>query len=437
MFLDATFDDEDRKKCNVDHFLAALRKSLDWELPLHVALAPLGHTDFGWYTVFPHCPRCKANAPVGRWKTEYPSEPHICQVCGNTFIPNENHSATKDDYDFESQSLKRQLGEASYDQFVKRFLEHEGCSSQQIAEIVDNEENGPILRQVAAMRRKRRSTLQTFRVPGPSIPATDGLPRCLDIELTGDARLELVLVPAGEFLMGSPASEDGHGQNEEPQHVVTIRSPFYLGRFPITEGQWKAITGKARSRINNDLDLPVDRVGWLDCQEFCNQLCKRLKKPFRLPSEAEWEYACRAGTTTAFAFGEKLLLGQATFTPMEEMMSGTRQDRTTTPVGSFPPNAWGLYDMHGNVNEWCEDVWHDNYAGSPVDGSAWLYGEDKQAFRVVRGGWCSAAETVCRSAARQMRRADFESEGEDDMDGDPLFHFLFTPYGFRVVCEIG
>ena len=139
---------------------------------------------------------------------------------------------------------------------------------------------------------------------------------CLDIALTGDTRLELVLVPAGEFLMGSPASEHGHGQNEEPQQVVRIRSPFYLGRFSITQGQWKAVTGKTRSQHRGDLDLPVNR-GWLDCQEFCNQLCTRLKKPFRLPSEAEWNTPAVRGRRRLLPSVKSCWRVNSNFTPLE------------------------------------------------------------------------------------------------------------------------
>jgi formylglycine-generating enzyme required for sulfatase activity len=225
------------------------------------------------------------------------------------------------------------------------------------------------------------------------------------------------------------------------------------------------VLGKNPSRHKGDPNLPVDQVSWFDCQEFCEVLSALKRRVFRLPSEAEWEYACRAGTTTVFAFGDTLSPTQANFTPyairfgpppadedafVREMelaadAAETQRERQArpTPVGSFPPNAWGIYDMHGNVDEWCEDVWHSNYAGAPTDGSAWLAGEDKEAFRVMRGGWCSATEFVCTSSARRQMRADAGSHEEGDSDDkdeggllSSIFEMMYTPYGFRVVCEV-
>jgi formylglycine-generating enzyme required for sulfatase activity len=261
--------------------------------------------------------------------------------------------------------------------------------------------------------------------------------------LSDDIDLQTVLVPAGEFLMGSTDTER---EDELPQHLVRFERPFYIGRYPITQAQWRAVMGKNPSRYKGER-LPVDHVSWFDCQEFCDALCKRQKRVFRLPTEAEWEYACRAGTTTRFAFGDTLTTDQANFVPLSAYMSTTfpEPEQRTTPVDRFPPNAWGIYDMHGNVNEWCEDVWHPSYKGAPCDGSAWLNGEDTTAFRVVRGGWCSATENVCRSTARQQLRADAgtangedENENEDADDGvaASFLRSLFTPYGFRVICEL-
>src|SRR5262249_10301445 len=207
-----------------------------------------------------------------------------------------------------------------------------------------------------------------------------------------------------------------------------------------------------------DPDLPVDQVSWLDCQDFCEALSKLYGRVFRLPSEAEWEFACRAGTTTLFAFGDTLSPDQANFTPFANSFGTPPADEQTyvretelaieaaetkgerkarpTPVGSFPPNAWGIYDMHGNVSEWCEDVWRPNYAGAPDDGSAWLDGEDKEAFRVTRGGWCSATEFVCTSSSRRQLRADAGSLEELQSEGNDgggllnsLFEMMYSPIG--------
>lgn len=459
--LNAVCDVDDPEDKDVRHFLNALKAAIDWELPVHVSLSPLGHTDLGWYTIFPHCPRCKANAPVGRWKESYPTTPHTCRACDHTFVPNEHHSSERDDVDWDAQSLEKQLGETGYEQFIKDFLIHRGCSLEQATEILDNKNNGPLLRRIAEVRRTRNATLRRVR-RGKALGAVEKPPSSLSIALTDDVDLELVLVPAGEFLMGSPPSAED--ASESPQHLVQINRPFYIGRFPVTQAQLLAVMGKNTSKHRGDPNLPADQVSWFDCQAFCEELCQRQRQAFRLPCEAEWEYACRAGTASKFAFGETLSPEQANFTPymdmlrfdpaseeelvtdVERLVEASEQRSTSkalpTPVGSFPPNAWGIYDMHGNVEEWCEDVWHPDYEGAPSDGSAWLEGEEKEPFRVVRGGWCSATESVCASSSRRQLRADagtHDEEVEDESD-DPfmksLLDLMYTPCGFRVVCEV-
>jgi formylglycine-generating enzyme required for sulfatase activity len=461
--LDAACDHDDPRDFDVRHFLNALEISVRWELPVHVALAPLGHTDFGMYTVFPHCPRCKANAPVGRWQESYSKEPHDCRVCGHTFIPDEHHRSEPDGIDWEADSLQKQLGEAGYEPFVRTFLLHRGCSPEQVEEVIDNKNNGPLLRRIKAVRQLRIATLERLR--RNTVPQPGGThPPTLCIALADDVDMDFVLVPAGEFLMGSPSAEEN--PTETPQHLVRIARPFYLGRFPVTQAQWSAVMGKNPSRHQGGPRLPVDQVSWFDCQDFCERLCQRHARVFRLPSEAEWEYACRAGTTTRYAFGDTLLPTQANFTPyadqfgpaptgeeafIREMELAAQAEEARdehsakpTPVGSYPPNAWGICDMHGNVDEWCEDVWHSSYEDAPADGRAWLDGEDTEPFRVVRGGWASATEFVCTSSARRQLRADAGSRddalGDEEEEGGfmaSLFAMMYTPYGFRVVCELG
>ena len=458
--LEAASDEDDLGNGKVVAFFNALKAAINWELPMHVSLTPLGHTDLGWYTVFPHCPRCKANAPVGRWQESYPTDSHECAVCGQTFIPNDHQSAVKDDYDFEASSLEKQLGEHGHEEFTKKFLLHQGRSEQQVEEIIDNYKDGPLLRKIAEIRKKRDRTLRLLRSSQEAKKVNEELPRNLSLALTDDIELELVLIPSGEFMMGSPQSADQ--PSESPQHLVRIERPFYIGRFPVTQAQCQAVLGKNPSRIKDDPDLPVDQASWFDCQEFCDLVCARLKRVIRLPSEAEWEYACRAGTTTKYAFGDTLSPTQANFTayavrfgtpPADEdafvgememaaESAETKGERHSkpTPVGSYPPNAWGIYDMHGNVDEWCEDVWHPNYDGAPVDGSAWLDGEDKEPFRVVRGGWCSATEFVCTSSSRRQLRADAGLKEDEDEEPsefmEMLLEMMYMPHGFRVVCEV-
>ena len=171
--------------------------------------------------------------------------------------------------------------------------------------------------------------------------------------LGNDIFLDMVCIPSGRFLMGSEK-----WSNEKPQHLVSI-SEFCVGKYAVTQEQYISIMGKNPSCFQG-AKLPVEQVSWDDAQEFCQKLSQHTERNYRLPSEAEWEYACRAGTSTSFYFGE----------PMVPSLMNW-DSKKTTPVGKFPPNRFGLYDMHGNVWEWCLDIWHDNYQGAPVDGSDW------------------------------------------------------------------
>jgi formylglycine-generating enzyme required for sulfatase activity/tRNA A-37 threonylcarbamoyl transferase component Bud32 len=202
--------------------------------------------------------------------------------------------------------------------------------------------------------------------------------------------LVLKHVPGGEFLMGSPDNEEGRDNFEGPQHRVTVQD-FYIGKTEVTQAQWKAVMGTANpSRVKGD-DLPVDSISWSDAMVFCAKLSQMTGKIYRLPSEAEWEYACRAGTTGAYAGNLDAMA----------WYSGNAGGKTH-PVGQKQPNRFGLYDMQGNVWEWCEDVWHDNYLGAPSDGSAWLAGGDS-SLRVLRGGAWNLISQYIRSANRTRR----------------------------------
>ena len=450
-------DPEDPRDRDFVHFLNAMQQAAKWELPVHVSLAPLGHTDFGWYTVFPHCPRCKANAPVGRWKDKYPEEQVECKVCAHLFKPDENRSQERMDCDWDATSLEKLLGDADYESFTKRFLQHRGCTPELAEEVVDNYNNGPLLREIAKIRRKRKATLRQIRSAKKDNKKAD-LATMVSFEVGGNHEMEFVLIPAGEFRMGSPESEEGPFQS--PQHLVWFEKPFYISRFLVTQSQWLALMQDDRF-CNEDPDLPVDQVSWIEAQQFCQKFCRLHNQVFRLPSEAEWEYACRAGTTTKFAFGDSLSLDQANFTPLTKVFGSPPESeedfaremekladadlesdrrKKPTPVGTYPPNKWGVYDMHGNVSEWCEDVWHDSYENAPTDGSARLDGEKHQPFRVARGGWCSATEMVCASASRRQLRANAGEYKERDTDDDDssmssLFGMLYMPYGFRIVYE--
>jgi formylglycine-generating enzyme required for sulfatase activity len=201
---------------------------------------------------------------------------------------------------------------------------------------------------------------------------------------------EMVVVPAGNFMMGS----DEH-DSERPPHLVTIAKPFAVGRFPITFAEWNAAGLSSLSYKGEHGRQPVFNVSWEDAKAYTAWLSQRSGKTYRLLTEAEWEYCCRAGTMTKYAFGDSISQSQAQFGAT-----------ATIEVGKFTPNAWGLHEMHGNVWEWCEDVWHDTYNSAPTDGSPWLYdGDDSR--RVLRGGsWGSDADGL-RSACRYRERANF------------------------------
>ncbi|MEQ9232558.1 SAV_2336 N-terminal domain-related protein [Coleofasciculus sp. E2-BRE-01] len=275
--------------------------------------------------------------------------------------------------------------------------------------------------------------------------------------------IDMVVIPGGTFIMGSP-EEEGRGA-EHPQHEVTVPS-FFMSKTPITQAQWRIIASRTDLKINRDLDpaparfkdnpnpktlpnyrssetvptrwdRPVEQVSWYDAVEFCARLSLLTGREYRLPSEAEWEYACRAilpdsssisesnqnPTYPPFHFGEtltdQLANYNANYTYADEPKGQYRKQ--TTPVGSFSPNAFGLYDMHGNVWEWCLDDWHDNYEGAPSDGEVWLIDNNDNYSRILRGGCWNSIPVKCRAAYRDR--------------GYPTNHYYGN--GFRVVCVSG
>ncbi|HAC65819.1 MAG TPA: hypothetical protein DCF68_20385 [Cyanothece sp. UBA12306] len=340
----------------------------------------------------------------------------------------------------------------------------------------------------------------TFETPtvnrsGEIIKTTTHTASYFTEKLANDVDLEMVAIPGGTFTMGSPESEKDSYDDERPQHNVTV-SPFFMGKYPITQGQWKEIAQRTDLKINIDLDedpsnfkkpyqdqdreidrwqRPVEQVNWYEAVEFCQRLSKLTRRDYRLPSEAQWEYACRSQKSEVrsqkseltiaqwnekynqpFYFGETITADlvnyRASSTYADEPNGEYRSQ--TTPVGQFPPNAFGLYDMHGNVWEWCQDDWHDNYDGAPTDGSAWIDGnedenspqenslesrendenlnqendlkssenDENQPNTVLRGGSWLNDPVNCRSAYR------FYFYPREDRIGNS---------GFRVVCVFG
>jgi len=243
----------------------------------------------------------------------------------------------------------------------------------------------------------------------------------------GGVTLEMIAIAGGTFTMGSPNHELERSSAESPQHSVTVQ-PFCMGKFAVTQAQWRAVA--ALSKVNVDLDpdpsyfkgadRPAEKVSWNEAVEFCDRLSQKTGKKYRLPSEAEWEYACRAGTTTPFNCGETIVTDLANYDGSYVYGSGTKGvcRRETKTIGSFPPNAFGLYEMHGNVWEWCADHWHETYEGAPKDGTAWVTGGDSDP-RSLRGGSWSHDARNCRSAYRDPYLPDERS----------------ALIGFRVVCR--
>jgi len=212
-------------------------------------------------------------------------------------------------------------------------------------------------------------------------------------DLTNSVGMEFVLIPAGEFDMGSPDGEEGRFDEEGPVHRVKISKPFYFGKYVVTQKQWKEVRGKNPSQFGGCDDCPVENVSWDDLQGFIKRLNKKEDTDkYRLPTEAEWEYAARAGTSTRYSFGDdESMLGEYAW---YDENSGEK----THPVGEKKPNPWGLYDIHGNVWEWVQDRWHENYDGAPLDGSAWESGGSGR--RIQRGGGWHTSARRCRSANR-------------------------------------
>ncbi|WP_096704966.1 formylglycine-generating enzyme family protein [Magnetospirillum sp. 15-1] len=201
---------------------------------------------------------------------------------------------------------------------------------------------------------------------------------------------EMVVIPAGSFMMGADKNLEDASDFETPRHRVTIARPFAIGKYEVTQAEWMAVMGGNPSKFRGRL-RPVEQVSWDDAQDFIRRLNAKTGKTYRLPTEAEWEYAARAGTTTAYSFGDdRSKLGQYAW------FAGN-SGKETHPVGQLQANRFGLYDMDGNVLEWVEDCWHDNYTGAPTDGSAW---QGRSCLRVNRGGSWYYIPSVFRSANR-------------------------------------
>ncbi|MFO0138756.1 MAG: formylglycine-generating enzyme family protein [Cyanobacteriota bacterium] len=249
--------------------------------------------------------------------------------------------------------------------------------------------------------------------------------------------LTMLWIPPGRFWMGSPDDEPERRSNEGPQHLVQLQG-FFLSQTPITQAQWRQVAqwrptkgeGAWNQKLNPNPSYfkgdqrPVESVSWEDAMEFCRRLSQRTGRNYTLPSEAQWEYACRASTTTPFHFGSTISTKLANYNGNAVYGDGEKGEfrQQTMDVASFPANPWGLHDIHGNVWEWCADHWHSNYNGAPEDGHAWINEEAKEDKNssndgLLRGGSWNGIPRLCRSAYRGY------------IHPHPL-----NDFGFRVCC---
>jgi formylglycine-generating enzyme required for sulfatase activity len=340
------------------------------------------------------------------------------------------------------EELRRQLAERRAAEADKARLEQEEAQRKQAqakaAAAYLAEQKRARAEQAARNQAELAVLLPT---PGSPVADTEGVLR--DKFLEGEAKgPELVLLPTGRFQMGSPeherkiamaaGSQQGWLARELPQHWVGIERPIAMGRYPVLVGEWRDFVRATGWRPSGDVNWeapgfaqterhPVVGINWFDALKYVRWLSEATGRGYRLPSEAEWEYACRAGTRTPFSCGDTISTDQANYDGNFTWNGGPRGEyrRGTTPAGMFAPNPWGLFDMHGNVWEWVQDVVHDNYEGAPLDGSAWEEGGD-QARRILRGGSWLYNPRYLRSALRN----GFSAVLSNDI------------VGFRVVREL-
>jgi formylglycine-generating enzyme required for sulfatase activity len=275
-----------------------------------------------------------------------------------------------------------------------------------------------------------RSPLQPFSFPTVKLtPQGDVIDRKTHQgqQFVGAFDIKMVLIQGGTFKMGAPATERGRSEAEGPQRTVTV-SEFFMSQHVVTQAQWKAVSALPKvkvdlkpnpSKLEGDR-LPVEIMSLNEAVEFCDRLSVHTGLAYRLPTEAQWEYACRAGTETPFYFGETISTEVANYDGNSTYGAGPKGENLgkTTDVGSYPANGWGLYDMHGNVWEWCLDIWHENYDGAPKADRVWDASNDSR-LRVLRGGSWFNYPSLCRSASRLVLPFNIP--------------YLYTYIGFRVV----
>jgi formylglycine-generating enzyme required for sulfatase activity len=304
-------------------------------------------------------------------------------------------------------------------------LKDESWDIQNVAYLILNSRSQTRIKQILQKPHQEGLKLEKIEVVttnkfGEIIQRQPRIARYFIEDLDNGINLEMAAIPGGSFMMGSPENEAGRRDYESPQHQVTVPS-FFMGKYPVTQAQYQAIMGTNPSHFKGS-NRPVEKVSWNNAVTFCEKLSQKIGKTYRLPSEAEWEYACRAGTTTPFHFGETITTNLANYDGNYTYGQGTKgvYRQVTREVGSFGvANNFGLYDMHGNVWEWCQDNWHSNYKFAPTDGSASLGIEKNTNIRMLRGGSWDYLPELCRSACRINRNLDNH----------------YGTVGFRVVCS--
>ena len=370
------------------------------------------------------------NIPVGRlWHKEIKQ----ALQCTRAVVVLWSASSCESDYVIDEARYGKQK-DILFPAFIEQVDYPYGFGGMQAADLLGwagEDEHTGLAQLLQALSMQLGSVGQAKAAPpiGPAAdPASPGTTFRDRLKDGGEGPL-MVVIPAGRFLMGSPPDEAKRRNNEDPQHEVRIATPFAMGVHAVTFDDYERFTRATDARLPDDHrwgrgQRPVINVSGRDAQAYCTWLAAQSGHNYRLPSEAEWEYACRAGTTTPFHIGEQLTPEQANFngnTTYNGSAEGEYRARTL-PVGSFPPNAFGLHDMHGNVLEWCQDRWHDNYQGAPDDGAIWNAGD--AASRVLRGGSWDNAPQLCRAASR-VRGAP-----ASHVRGAPAFRYLNV--GFRV-----
>jgi formylglycine-generating enzyme required for sulfatase activity len=317
-------------------------------------------------------------------------------------------------------------GEQGLD-LVIEGLKDESWDIQNAAYLILNKKTEPRIKQILQNPNQEGLKLEQIEVVtvnkiGEIIQRQPRVARYFMEDLGNGVKLEMSAIPGGTFMMGSPENEIGRWRYESPQHQVSVPS-FFMGKYPVTQAQYQAIMEDNPSYFKGS-NRPVERVIWNNAVAFCKKFSQRTGKNYRLPSEAQWEWCCRAGTTTPFHFGETITMDLANYRGTSSYRQGPKgvYRGETTEVGSFgvAANNFGLYDMHGNVLEWCQDHWHDNYKGAPTDEIAWLNNEESSRKRLLRGGSWLGNPGRCRSAYRVNH----------DLD-----NYYFSNIGFRVVCS--